>query len=52
MHGMSDTMVIAVLTEQDLVTARRITSCLTGALIHGYTPRVSEPDVQFDAWNV
>ena len=45
---MSDAVAIVVLTEQGLVTAGRIRTCLTGARIHGYTPRVSGADVQFD----
>ena len=45
---MSDATAIVVLTEHGLVTARRIRMCLTGARIHGYTPRVSGADIQFD----
>ena len=45
---MSDATAIVVLTEHGLVTARRIRTCLAGARIHGYTPRVSGADIQFD----
>ena len=37
-----------VLTEQGLVTARRMRKCLTGARIHGYAPRVTQADVRFE----
>ena len=45
---MSDAIAIVVLTEHGLVTARRIRSCLTGARIHGYAPRVPDADTRFD----
>ena len=45
---MSDAVAIVVLTERGLDTAGRIRSCLTGARIHGYAPRVSDPDVRFE----
>ena len=45
---MSDAVAIVVLTERGLDTAGRIRSCLSGARIHGYAPRVSDPDVRFD----
>ena len=48
MHGMPEAAAIVVLTERGLVTARRIRSCLTGARIHGYAPRVPDTDVLFD----
>ena len=48
MHDMSDTVAIVALTQQGLATARRIGTCLTGARIHGYAPRVSGVDIQFD----
>ncbi len=48
MRDMPDTVAIVVLTEQGLATARRIGSCLPGARIHGYAPRVTEADVRFD----
>ena len=45
---MRDAIAIVVLTEHGLVTARRIRTCLTGARIHGYAPRVPDADIQFD----
>ena len=45
---MSDAVAIVVLTERGLDTAGRIRSCLPGARIHGYAPRVSDSDVRFD----
>lgn len=45
---MSDAVAIVVLTERGLDTAGRIRSCLPGARIHGYAPRVSDPDVRFE----
>lgn len=48
MRDMPDAVAIVVLTEQGLATARRIGSCLPGARIHGYAPRVTEADVRFD----
>ena len=45
---MPDTVAIVALTRQGLATARRIEACLTGARIHGYAPRVSGADVEFD----
>ena len=48
MHDMADTVAIVALTQQGLATARRIGTCLTGARIHGYAPRVSGVDIQFD----
>ena len=46
--GVSDPVAIVVLTEQGLVTARRMRKCLAGARIHGYAPRVPEADVRFE----
>ena len=45
---MPDTVAIVALTQAGLATARRIGACLTGARIHGYAPRVSGADVEFD----
>ena len=45
---MSDTVAIVALTQAGLATARRIEGCLAGVRIHGYAPRVSGADVQFD----
>ena len=45
---MRDAIAIVVLTEHGLVTARRVRTCLTGARIHGYAPRVPDADVRFD----
>ena len=45
---MSDSVAIVVLTERGLATARRIRTCLAGSRTHGYAPRVSGVDVQFD----
>ena len=45
---MSGPVAIVALTQQGLATARRIGTCLDGARIHGYGPRVSGADVQFD----
>ena len=45
---MPDTVAIVALTQAGLATARRIGACLTGAQIHGYAPRVSGADVEFD----
>ena len=45
---MPDAVAIVALTQQGLATARRIGACLTGARIHGYAPRVSGADVEFD----
>lgn len=48
MRGMSDPVVIVVLTGQGLATAERIRSRLAGARIHGYAARVPDADVRFD----
>ena len=45
---MPDTVAIVALTQAGLATARRIGACLTGARIHGYAPRVSGADIEFD----
>ena len=45
---MPDAVVIVALTQAGLATARRIGTCLTGARIHGYAPRVAGADVEFD----
>ena len=45
---MREAIAIVVLTEHGLVTARRIRTCLTGARIHGYAPRVPDADTRFD----
>ena len=45
---MRDAIAIVVLTEHGLVTARRIRTCLTGARIHGYAPRVPDAEFQFN----
>ena len=45
---MTDAVAIVVLTERGAAVARRIRSCLTGARIHGYAPRVSDSDAQFE----
>ena len=45
---MSDSVAIVVLTDRGLATARRIRTCLDGARIHGYSPRVAGADVAFD----
>ena len=45
---MSDAAAIVVLTERGLNTARRFRSCLAGARIHAYAPRVPDADVRFD----
>ena len=50
---MPDAVAIVALTQRGLATARRIGACLTGACvtgarIHGYAPRVSGADVEFD----
>ena len=48
MREMPGAVAIVVLTERGLATARRIGSCLPGARIHGYAPRLTEADVRFD----
>ena len=45
---MREAIAIVVLTEHGLVTARRIRTCLAGARIHGYAPRVPDADTRFD----
>ena len=45
---MTDAVAIVVLTERGAAVARRIRSYLTGARIHGYAPRVSNSDAQFE----
>ncbi len=47
MPGVSESIVIAVLTERGLQTARRIQSVVPGATIHGYAGRVSGADEAF-----
>ena len=45
---MPDPVVIVVLTERGLATARRARAGLTDAPIHGYAPRVPNADARFD----
>ena len=45
---MPDAVAIVALTQKGLATARRIGAGLTGARVHGYAPRVSGADVEFD----
>ncbi len=47
MPGVSESIVIAVLTERGLQTARRIQSVVPGAAIHGFADRVSGADEAF-----
>ena len=47
MPGVSESIVIAVLTERGLQTARRIQSVVPGAAIHGFSARVSGADEAF-----
>ncbi len=47
-RGRSEAVAIVVLTERGLAVAGRVRSCLTGARVHGYAPRVPESDVPFD----